>query len=62
MSFSLVAERRRQRPRGAAGGDPGALGRDLLDGRALPGKATGLLRAGQRLRIETPGGGGFGGG
>jgi N-methylhydantoinase B/oxoprolinase/acetone carboxylase alpha subunit len=26
----------------------------------LPGKATGSLRAGQRLRIETPGGGGFG--
>jgi N-methylhydantoinase B len=60
MSFSLIAERRRHAPRGAAGGEPGALGRDLLDGLELPGKVTGELRAGQRLRIETPGGGGFG--
>ncbi|MEA2140037.1 MAG: N-methylhydantoinase [Solirubrobacteraceae bacterium] len=60
MSFSLIAERRRHAPRGAAGGQPGAPGRDLLDGQPLPGKATGRLRAGQRLRIETPGGGGLG--
>ena len=60
MTYSLIAERRRHRPRGAAGGGPGAAGRDLLDGSPLPGKATGVLRAGQRLRIETPGGGGFG--
>jgi N-methylhydantoinase B len=60
MSFSLIAERRRHAPRGAAGGQPGAPGRDLLDGQPLPGKATGTLRAGQRLRLETPGGGGFG--
>jgi N-methylhydantoinase B len=60
MRFSLIAERRRHAPRGAAGGQPGAPGRDLLDGAPLPGKATGSLRAGQRLRIETPGGGGFG--
>jgi N-methylhydantoinase B len=60
MTFSLIAERRRAAPSGAAGGAPGALGRDLLDGRALPGKITGTLHAGQRLRIETPGGGGFG--
>ena len=32
----------------------------LLDGRPVPGKITGTLRPGQRLRIETPGGGGFG--
>ncbi len=60
MTFSLIAERRRHSPRGAEGGAPGEPGRDLLDGRPLPGKATGTLRAGQRLRIETPGGGGFG--
>jgi N-methylhydantoinase B len=60
MTFSLIAERRRHAPRGARGGEAGAPGRDLLDGRPLPGKATGTLRAGQRLRIETPGGGGFG--
>jgi len=60
MSFSLIAERRRHGPPGAAGGQTGARGRDTLDGRALAGKAAGTLREGQRLRIETPGGGGFG--
>jgi N-methylhydantoinase B len=60
MSFSLIAERRRHGPRGASGGGDGLPGRDLLDGAALPGKATGTLAAGSRLRIETPGGGGFG--
>jgi N-methylhydantoinase B len=58
--FSLIGERRRHPPRGAAGGEPGARGRDLLDGQLLPGKVTGTLSAGQRLRVETPGGGGFG--
>jgi N-methylhydantoinase B len=60
MAFSLIAERRRHRPRGAGGGRDGAPGRDLLDGSPLAGKVTGELLAGQRLRIETPGGGGFG--
>ncbi len=62
MEFSLITERRRHAPRGARGGGPGAPGRDLLDGRPLPAKTTGTLRPGQRLRIETPGGGGFGDG
>ena len=60
MDLSLIGERRRHAPRGADGGGAGAPGRDLLDGEPLPGKVTGTLRAGQRLRIETPGGGGFG--
>jgi N-methylhydantoinase B len=60
MTFSLIAERRRHAPRGAQGGEQGTRGRDLLDGVPLPGKVTGMLRQGQRLRIETPGGGGFG--
>jgi N-methylhydantoinase B len=60
MTFSLIGERRRHPPRGAAGGQPGACGREQLDGVALPGKVTGTLEAGQRLRIETPGGGGYG--
>jgi N-methylhydantoinase B len=60
LTFSLITERRRHAPRGAAGGEPGARGRDLLDGSPVPGKATGTLARGQRLRIETPGGGGYG--
>jgi N-methylhydantoinase B len=60
MSFSLLTERRRHAPPGAAGGEPGARGRNLLDGEELPPKASGELATGQRLRIETPGGGGHG--
>jgi len=60
MGFSLLTERRRHAPPGAAGGEPGAKGRNLLDGEELPPKARGSLRPGQRLRIETPGGGGHG--
>jgi N-methylhydantoinase B len=60
MEFSLITERRRHAPPGANGGEPGARGRNELDGERLPAKASGPLRPGQRLRIETPGGGGLG--
>ena len=60
LTYSLITERRRHAPAGAAGGDPGATGRNLLDGAELPAKASGELAPGQRLRIETPGGGGYG--
>ena len=60
MTFSLITERRRHAPPGAAGGKPGAPGRNVLDGEELPPKATGELQSGSRLRIETPGGGGYG--
>ena len=60
MTYSLITERRRHAPPGAAGGAPGAKGRNLLDGEELPPKATGELKPGQRLRIETPGGGAHG--
>jgi N-methylhydantoinase B len=60
MAYSLITERRRHPPPGAAGGEPGACGRNLLNDVALPAKATGELRSGDRLAIETPGGGGHG--
>jgi N-methylhydantoinase B len=60
MRFELITERRRHRPRGRSGGADGAAGRNLLNGDELPPKAAGELRPGDRLRIETPGGGGFG--
>jgi N-methylhydantoinase B len=60
LSFSLLTERRRHPPPGADGGKHGAPGRNLLDGQELPPKAGGQLEPGQRLRIETPGGGGYG--
>jgi N-methylhydantoinase B len=60
MDYSLLTERRRHAPPGAQGGRPGAKGRNLLDGEELAPKARGSLRPVQRLRIETPGGGGHG--
>ena len=60
MDYSLLTERRRHAPPGANGGGPGACGKNLLDGEELPAKARGQLQPGQRLRIETPGGGGYG--
>jgi N-methylhydantoinase B len=60
MRYSLITERRRHAPPGADGGEPGAPGRNLLNGEELPAKASGTLRRGDRLRIETPGGGGHG--
>jgi N-methylhydantoinase B len=60
LDYSLITERRRHPPAGACGGEPGACGRNLLDGEELPAKAIGRLSEGQRLRIETPGGGGYG--
>ena len=60
MRYTLIAERRRTAPRGREGGEPGAPGRDSVDGEAIAAKAEGELGRGSRLRIETPGGGGHG--
>lgn len=60
MRYSLIGERRRHPPRGRDGGGDGEQGRDLHDERELAGKSEGELAPGQRLRIETPGGGGHG--
>jgi len=60
LRYSLITERRRHAPPGAAGGQDGRPGRNLLDGEELEPKSIGELRRGQRLRIETPGGGGYG--
>ena len=60
LRYSLITERRRHAPPGAAGGEDGLPGRNLLDGEELAPKAIGELAAGQRLRVETPGGGGYG--
>ena len=60
MTYSLITERRRHAPKGSDGGKPGEPGRNLVNGKEVPPKAAGTLRAGDRLRIETPGGGGHG--
>jgi N-methylhydantoinase B len=60
MRYTLIGERRRHAPRGREGGADGETGADFLNGERLPGKCEGELRPGDRLRIETPGGGGHG--
>jgi N-methylhydantoinase B len=60
MHFTLISERRRLAPRGRDGGEDGRPGRDSLNGSPIPGKTEGDLSPGDRLRIETPGGGGWG--
>jgi N-methylhydantoinase B len=62
---TLLADRRRRGPWGLAGGNDGAAGKACIlrsDGsvQSMPGKFSARLCAGERIRIETPGGGGWG--
>src|SRR5579885_3502622 len=63
-NVSLLGERRSLRPWGLAGGGDGATGADYLvnAGRRLrlAAKTNVSLKAGDRIRVETPGGGGWG--
>jgi N-methylhydantoinase B len=58
--LSVLAERRRHAPQGREGGEEGARGRTLVNGEEQPPKVTRRLRAGDLVRVETPGGGGYG--
>ncbi len=60
LHVAILSQRRERAPFGLEGGGPGAVGRNLLDDLALPGRVAVVVAAGQRLRVETPGGGGFG--
>jgi 5-oxoprolinase (ATP-hydrolysing) len=60
LEVSLLTERRVRPPFGVAGGAPGARGVNRVNGAPVGGRFRGLLEAGARLRIETPGGGGWG--
>jgi len=62
---TLLADRRSRGPYGLAGGSDGARGRTVIirrDGsmEEIPGKTSVRLRAGERVRVESPGGGGWG--
>lgn len=59
-TVTLLTERRRHAPRGAAGGGDGALGRNTCNGVELPAKCRLELQPGDVVTIETPGGGGWG--
>jgi N-methylhydantoinase B/oxoprolinase/acetone carboxylase alpha subunit len=57
---TLLSDRRDRGPYGLAGGAEGAPGRDSLNGRKIKAKARFETGTGDVLRIETPGGGGWG--
>ena len=63
---TLLADRRKFRPYGLEGGGDGAAGRAVVvkaesgEEIELPGKCSRQLKKGDVLRIETPGGGGWG--
>lgn len=59
-TYTLLTERRRHAPWGLAGGQPGMAGVNWLNNARLAGKCTRDVVPGDRLRIETPGGGGYG--
>jgi len=63
-SVSVLTERRKLRPYGLNGGGPGKAGANFVIRGAkrttLPGKANAHLEPGDRIRIETPGGGAWG--
>ena len=60
---TVLSERRKRGPYGLFGGKPGKRGRNLVirDGKVeeMPGKFSTRLKKGDRIRIETPGGGGY---
>ncbi len=63
--LTVLSERRIRAPHGGAGGGDGQLGRNQLQlpggkSRKLPGKVSLRVPAGSRVRIKTPGGGGWG--
>ncbi len=62
--MSLLSDRRKHAPYGLRGGSPGKVGQSAIirggKSRALKSKGSWELKAGERVRIETPGGGGIG--
>jgi N-methylhydantoinase B len=59
-TLSLLTDRRRHRPRGAEGGEPGAAGANRVGEENLPPKTSRRLEAGDTVEVRTPGGGGWG--
>ena len=57
---TILSERRLKPPYGLFGGKPGEVGRNYVNGKPVGGKFHALLPKGSVIRIETPGGGGWG--
>jgi N-methylhydantoinase B len=59
-TVTLLGERRMRGPWGVRGGGDGEPGRDSIGGADVPGKVTRRVARGAAVRVETPGGGGWG--
>ncbi|VAX01314.1 N-methylhydantoinase B [hydrothermal vent metagenome] len=59
-TVTLLTERRRHAPWGLQNGGDGAVGLNLRNDDGLPPKVSYEAQAGERLTVETPGGGGWG--
>lgn len=64
-TVTMLSERRRKAPSGLQGGEDGAVGQNVrvdIEGNEtlMPSKFSERFEAGERLRIVTPGGGGYG--
>lgn len=57
---TLLTERRQSQPAGSHGGTAAQAGKNTFNGKTVAAKQQLDIQAGDRLRIETPGGGGFG--
>ena len=57
---TILSERRRYAPQGICGGGAGSKGVNFLNDRAIDGKVALSVQSGDRVRVETPGGGGYG--
>jgi len=57
---TIISERRNNAPWGLKGGLPGKVGKNSLNGQPLPPKIALVLKEGDVVMIETPGGGGWG--
>lgn len=57
---TLLTERRQRAPWGLNGGQPGECGQNLLNGEPVAGKCSLNVDTGDRITVETPGGGGWG--
>jgi N-methylhydantoinase B len=58
--MSLLCDRRKHGPYGLQNGKEGRPGVNRINGGEVPGKGSHELKPGDRIRIETPGGGGWG--
>ncbi len=58
--MSLLADRRKRGPYGLHGGRDGEVGKNEINGQQIAAKSSHQLKAGDRIRLETPGGGGWG--